>query len=304
MNTTASAITGVDLKMLTSAVEAMRSPLPPGASAPELNVLGVRVHPINVALVLRFVHDLVRANRKGYITVTGVHGITEAQRSPAILEAHNRSFLTVPDGMPLVYIGRCLGHRRMDRCYGPELMMAMFQASIRYGYTHFLYGGKRGIAQELRQRIERLVPGVRIVGTYSPPFRSLNGSERSELLRRISDLQPTVIWVGISTPKQEIFMHENLPALDTNVMVGVGAAFDILTGRLKSAPRVIQRMALEWVFRLAQEPRRLWRRYLVNNPVFLMRFGLQVLGLLNFDIRGTGQRWFYGPVRKSQRALS
>ncbi len=251
----------------------------------QFNVLGVRVHPVNVSLAIRYVNELVVNDEKGYITVTGVHGIIESQRSTSIRRAHNNSFLTVPDGMPLVYIGKCLGHRQIERCYGPELMRALLAASIREGYTHFLYGGNRGIAQELQRTIERTMPGARIVGTYTPPFRPLNEEEKKELRQEIKRLRPTIIWVGLSTPKQEMFMHEYLAHLDTNLMVGVGAAFDILTGHLKTAPPIMQRLALEWFYRLVQEPKRLWKRYLVNNPLFLWRFGLQVLGVQRFEVR-------------------
>lgn len=271
---------------------AQAPPAYPWRPAPHFNVLGVRVHPVNLCEAVRHVHDLVARNGKGYITVTGVHGIVESQRSPSVRRAHNDSFLTVPDGMPLVYIGRGLGHRSIDRCYGPELMRAILAASVDQGYTHFLYGGKRGIAEELRDRIERAFPGVCIVGTHSPPFRPLTEGEAEELMDLIARVRPTIFWVGLSTPKQEVFMHEFLPSLETNVMVGVGAAFDILTGHLKSAPRIMQRLALEWFYRLLQEPRRLWKRYLINNPLFLWMLSLQILGVRGF---GPGRAGYRGP---------
>jgi len=250
-----------------------------------LNILGVRVHPVNIPAVLSEIQHLINTRRKGYITVTGVHGIMESQYNSHIKTAHNQSFLTVPDGMPLVYIGRMTGYASMRRCYGPDLMLAILEESVKMGYTHFFYGGKDGVAESLKKTMEVRFPGIRIVGTYTPPFRPLNEVEKKDLQERIIRLKPNIIWVGLSTPKQELFMYEYLPILETNLMVGVGAAFDFHTGQIKSAPSWMQKLALEWFYRLLQEPRRLWKRYLINNPLFIWNYTLQLLNLKKFEVK-------------------
>ena len=249
-----------------------------------LNILGVRVHPTNIPNTIKRIDDLIQSSGKGYITVTGVHGIMESLRSSSVKSAHNSSFLTVPDGMPLVYIGRWFGYAQMSRCYGPDLMTALTGNSVERDYTHFFFGGKGGVAQDLKKQMETAYPGIKIVGTYTPPFRPLNGQEKEEFVAIIHKLKPNIVWVGLSTPKQELFMSEYLPLLSTNVMIGVGAAFDIHTGRLSSAPAWMQKLALEWLYRLIKEPKRLWRRYLINNPLFLWNFLLQQLNLKKFEI--------------------
>lgn len=251
-----------------------------------LNILGVRVHSVNIPLVLSKIYELINKSQKGYITVTGVHGIMECQRSLKVKAAHNHSFLTVPDGMPLVYIGKFFGYSKIARCYGPDLMMAVMEASVAKRYTHFFYGGKDGIAQKLKHMMKSKFPGIKIVGTYTPPYRPLSEEEKKELVEKVHQLGPNIIWVGLSTPKQEIFMQEYLPLLDTNLMIGVGAAFDFHTGQIKTAPTWLQKMALEWLYRLIQEPSRLWKRYMLNNPLFLWKFALQVLKIKKYEIRG------------------
>lgn len=249
----------------------------------DINILGVRVHAVNIPQVVEEIDGLIQRAGKGYFTVTGVHGIMESQRSVKVRRAHNHSFLTVPDGMPLVYIGRWKGFTEMSRCYGPDLMTAVMEESLIKGYTHFFYGGKEGVAEELKRIMEQKFPGIQIVGTYTPPFRPLNKAEEKQLQQMVAELKPHIFWVGLSTPKQELFMYHFLPKLDTNVMIGVGAAFDFHTGQIPMAPRWMQRMALEWLYRLLSEPKRLWKRYFYIVPTFLLYFLLQELGLKKFN---------------------
>jgi N-acetylglucosaminyldiphosphoundecaprenol N-acetyl-beta-D-mannosaminyltransferase len=147
-----------------------------------------------------------------------------------------------------------------------------------------LYGGKPGIAEALRENLERRFPGIRIVGTYTPPFRPLSDSEKTGLQQRLSALAPDVVWVGLSTPKQEEFMFENIGSLNCKVMVGVGAAFDIHTGHVKDAPQWVKNAGLQWLHRLCQEPSRLWKRYLFNNSAFLLRIALQFTGIKRYEL--------------------
>ncbi|HYG23688.1 MAG TPA: WecB/TagA/CpsF family glycosyltransferase [Verrucomicrobiae bacterium] len=256
----------------------------PSPTPSRANVLGVGVSTINLPLALEAIAHALKTGTKGYVCVTGVHGVIEAQDDPKFRDILNAAFLNTPDGMPMVWVGKRQGHRQMDRVYGPDLMLLVAEFTQKSGHTHFLYGGAPGVADELKRRLEQRFPGIRIVGTYTPPYRPLNAGEEKELVERIRELRPDIVWVGLSTPKQEKFMAEYLPRLDTTLMFGVGAAFDFHAGRVRQAPRWMQRSGLEWFFRLCCEPRRLWRRYCRNNPLFLWRIGCQFLGLRRYSI--------------------
>ncbi len=251
---------------------------------PRANVLGIGVSAINMAGALHLSEALLRERGKGYVCLTGVHGIMEAQRDKALRAILNRAFLCAPDGMPTVWVGRFQGHQNMGRVYGPDYMLGLCKLSARGGFRHFLYGGKPGVAKQLQQHLETLVPAIDIVGTYTPPFRSLTPVEEEEMLAFINHTRPDIIWVGLSTPKQEHFMAQYSDRLHASLMVGVGAAFDIHAGLLADAPNWVKPIGLQWLDRLIKEPRRLWRRYLTNNPKFLWDIGMQLSGLRRFDI--------------------
>ena len=247
-------------------------------------VLGVRVDAVQipdvVALMQRWIAERERSHA---VAVTGMHGVSEAQRHPDFKRILNAADLVVPDGMPLVWVGRLRGHALRRRVYGPELMLE-FCARTRGGrYRHYFYGGAPGVADRLAETLANRFPGLNVVGTDCPPFRPLDASETAEARRRIRDARPDVVWVGLSTPKQERWMHENRAHLDVPVLVGVGAAFDLNTGRVRQAPRWMREHGLEWSWRLGQEPRRLWRRYLLNGPSFAWNVGLELAGLRRFD---------------------
>jgi len=249
---------------------------------PRYNVLGVGV----TALSLTQARDTILAARgrlrSGCVCVTGVHGVSEAQRDSRMRAALNGAWLNVPDGMPLVWLGRAAGHRLVTRVYGPDLMLAVCDAGRAAGLTHFLYGGAPGVAGALRERLCSRFPGLRIAGIFEPPFRPLAPAEFASLRASVAAARPDVIWVGLSTPKQELFMAEHWRELDAAVLVGVGAAFDFLSGRKRQAPRWIRHSGFEWLFRLCQEPARLGPRYLANNPLFVARVLLQVTGLRRY----------------------
>ncbi len=263
----------------------MPSSMPPEESVPpRANVLGVGISAITMAEALRLSDCLLQENRKGYICVTGVHGVMESQRDSSLRTILNRGFLCLPDGMPTVWVGRMQGTRAMRRVYGPDYMLAMCKLSEKRGYRHFLYGGKPGVAEKLRSRLETLIPSIGIVGTYTPPFRPLTPEEDDELIGLINRTRPDIVWVGLSTPKQERFMAQYIERLNTNLLVGVGAAFDIHAGLLTDAPNWVKNCGLQWLDRLLKEPSRLWRRYLTNNPRFLWDIGLQIAGLKRFEL--------------------
>lgn len=249
-----------------------------------VNVLGVGISVLNMDLAREAIVQALERKLRGYICITGVHGVMEAQRNLEVKKIHNRAFLCTPDGMPMVWMGHWKGFKQMRRVYGPDLMLEILQVSPARGYRHFFYGSTGGTVQELKRRMETRFPGLQVVGVYEPPFRPLNADEEKDLVSRVTESRPDVFWVGISTPKQEKFMAEYLPKLAVTLMVGVGAAFDMHCGRLRQAPRWMQESGLEWFFRLCMEPRRLWRRYLTNNPRFVWALFCQLCRLKRYDL--------------------
>lgn len=245
---------------------------------PRANLLGIGISAITMANAVAETDALLQSGGRGYICVTGVHGIMEAQHDEAFRDILNSSFLTTPDGMPTVWVGRHQGFT-MNRVYGPDFMLALCRHSVERGYRHFLYGGNIGIADALKVSLEQKIPGLQIVGTYTPPFRPLVASELRDLQALVAQTQPDIMWIGLSTPKQERFMAEYLPQLNVQVMAGVGAAFDLHTGKIHDAPQWIKKLGMQWLHRLLQDPKRLWKRYLINNPKFLWLILLQLTGL-------------------------
>ena len=243
------------------------------------NVLGVGVHAIDLPSAASVIENAVREGTKGYVCVTSVHGVMEAQREPEFRDILNLALLVTPDGMPTVWVGRMQGNSTMKRVFGPDLMLEVCRRSTGTGIRHFLYGGNPGIAAELAEGLRRRFPGITVVGTFTPPFRPLEPSEQLALEKQMETTLPDIVWVGLSTPKQEKFMAANFRRLPCKIMVGVGAAFDIHTGHVKDAPKWIKDAGLQWAHRLCQEPGRLWKRYLVNNSAFLVAIGLQLAGL-------------------------
>jgi N-acetylglucosaminyldiphosphoundecaprenol N-acetyl-beta-D-mannosaminyltransferase len=212
-----------------------------------------------------------------------MHGIMEARHDASFRDILNCASMVVPDGMPLVWLGRLKGHPLKRRVYGPELMLDFCERSARKGFRHFFYGGGPGVANKLADDLSNRFPGLVIAGTSSPPFRNLTEGEEKELVNQISQAAPDILWVGLGTPKQERWMHEHSSRLGAPVLVGVGAAFDILSGEKKQAPAWMREHGLEWFFRLLQEPKRLWRRYILCGSEFLLCITLDFLGLRKFE---------------------
>ncbi len=258
--------------------------VPPSSGQTRVNILGVGVSAVNMEVALRQTETLLDQGRKGYVCVTGVHGIMEAQSDAAFRDILNHSFLTTPDGMPTVWLGRIHGFKHMNRVYGPDYMANLCERSVAKGYRHFLYGGKPGVAEELRAELTRRFPGLKIVGTYTPPFRPLTVDEENDLRLQLEASQADVLWCGLSTPKQERFISSYAKRMPVKLMVGVGAAFDLLSGNLSEAPDWMKKAGLQWLYRLIKEPRRLWRRYLLNNPRFTWLTFLQLTGLRGFRL--------------------
>lgn len=251
---------------------------------PWINLLGVRVSAVNMTSAVACILEAIAAGRRGYVCLRDVHGVVRCQNNTDLQRAHNRAFLVTPDGMPLVWALRAAGHDTADRVYGPDLMLALFDEGRKAGLRHFLYGTTPEVLEKLAARLLAAYPGAEIVGSYAPPFRPLTETETETVAATINATRADVVWVGLSTPKQELWMAEMRPALDAGMLIGVGAAFDFHAGVKKQAPRAIQRSGFEWLFRLASEPRRLLGRYAVVVPSFLALVGLQVAGLREFPM--------------------
>ncbi len=246
-------------------------------------VLGVRVDALQIpGVVAQMEHWIEERGGGRYIAVTGMHGVVEAQHDSTFKNVLNAADLVVPDGMPLVWLGRLQGQSLPRRVYGPELMLAFCQASAPRGYRHFFFGGAPGVPEQLAEVLQERFPELQVVGTYSPPFRSLTPQEDEEIIQVIRNAAPDIVWVGLSTPKQEQWMYEHRERLSVPVLIGVGAAFDFHTGRVKQAPLWMREHGLEWLFRLIQEPRRLWRRYIIHGAKFCYWVALELLGLKKF----------------------
>jgi N-acetylglucosaminyldiphosphoundecaprenol N-acetyl-beta-D-mannosaminyltransferase len=256
---------------------AMATPTPP-----RVPILGTGVHALNMPTAVALIDEALASRRRGYVCVTGVHGIMEAQDDPGFLRILNASFLTTPDGMPTVWIGRLRGHRHMSRVYGPDLMLEVCRMSVARGWSHFFYGGGPGVAERLAAMMAARCPGLRVAGTFTPPFRPLTDAEEASLAALVAGCRPDCFWVGLSTPKQERFMAAHAGKLETTLMFGVGAAFDLGVGDLRDAPAWMKAAGLQWLHRGFQEPRRLWRRYLFNNPRFVWKASLELLGLRRY----------------------
>jgi N-acetylglucosaminyldiphosphoundecaprenol N-acetyl-beta-D-mannosaminyltransferase len=242
-----------------------------GVSHPRVDVLGVQISAVSMPTALAAFENWIQNGDTTYVCVTGVHGVMECQRDSSLLKIHNGSGMTTPDGMPMVWASRWAGVREVDRVYGPDLMLEVCRLAAAKGWSSFFYGGKPGVAEQLVERLVAQFPGLRIAGTHSPPFGDLSPNEDLEITARINRARADIVWVGLSTPKQERWMADHRATINAKVLVGVGAAFDINSGGLRQAPRVVQRAGLEWLYRLLQEPTRLSRRYFRNNPEFIVR---------------------------------
>lgn len=241
----------------------------PQVKIPSYRVLDVRVDAVQIPDAIKIVENWIEERGPArYVAVTGMHGVSVSREDAEFGKILSHAGLVVPDGMPLVWLGRWQGFKHMKRrVYGPELMET-FCRETGPRYRHFFYGGAPGVADALAQA-EHERYGIQVAGTYCPPFRPLNQAEEKEVEAMVAETRPDLLWVGLSTPKQERWMYEHRNMLQVPVMLGVGAAFDLNTGRLKQAPAWMRENGLEWLFRLWAEPRRLWQRYMVNGPKFL-----------------------------------
>ena len=234
-----------------------------------VDVLGTQISCVDLGRTVEIFDEWITSGASEFVCVTGMHGVMESRGDDELRAIHNSSGLTTPDGMPMVWAGRWAG-TAIDRVYGPDLMHAFFAEASRRGWSNYFVGGHPDVAQTLLARLRRQYPDLVVAGHISPPFRPLRDEEELALVAEINAARPDVVWVGLGTPKQERWMARVRPLLHAPVLVGVGAAFDLVAGNVPQAPRWVQRSGLEWSYRLAVEPRRLWRRYLLNIPVFVV----------------------------------
>lgn len=248
------------------------------------NVLGVKVDALNMDSALARIGEMLRFGQKGYVCAVDVHGVLQTRRDPHIARAFADAAIAVPDGRPMVWVGRMQGRRDIRQVTGPDLMRELISRPDFATCSHFFYGGKPGVAEELATNWQFKIPGTRVVGTWTPPFRDLTALEEANLIRLLRQRKPDIIWVGIGAPRQELFMRRILPHLDRGLMFGVGAAFDFHTGRIRDCAPWIKKLGFQWLHRLVQEPRRLWRRNL-RNTAFLWHIALQLTGLRTYGPR-------------------
>jgi N-acetylglucosaminyldiphosphoundecaprenol N-acetyl-beta-D-mannosaminyltransferase len=238
-------------------------------------VIGVGISTLTFAQARDLILGVKGTSQRGYVCCGTAHGLVEAQLDTELRRVYNESWLTTPDGMPLVW----LGPRGVERVYGPDLMLAVCDAGRAVGLRHTLFGGRPGVAEELRTRLCNRYPGIEIVGALTPPFAAADDLEIATLRAELERTRPDVVWVGLGSPKQEKFMAKHWRSLEAGVLIGVGAAFDFHSGRVKQAPRWIRGSGFEWLFRFCMEPRRLGWRYLRTNPLFVGYVLAQKLGL-------------------------
>lgn len=245
------------------------APMPSYAEhGPRFDVLGVPVSVTTLADASARIHKWAQDDLGRFICIRDVHGIMQAYDDPELAELHQDAAMVTPDGMPLVWLGKRAG-LPVERTCGPDLIDRVMADSANSGLRHYLYGGKPGVADQLRKVFEGSYEGVQIVGTSTPPFRDLTDQELAELAEHLRTQCADVVWIGLSTPKQEFLMRRLAPLVPAT-LIGVGAAFDFHTGHVRRAPRWMQRTGLEFLFRFVNEPKRLWRRYLVMAPRFVL----------------------------------
>ena len=254
------------------------------AGSRRVNILGVGVSPINMDQAVGEIEGWIAERRSHYVCITNIHGIVESQRDEGLRQIHNAAGLVTPGGMPLVWATHLFGFPHVERVYSPDLVLAMCERSVARGFRHYFFGGAPGVAGQMADCLRQRFPGLAVAGTYAPPFHPLTAEDDDRIVRAINRARPDIVWVGLSTPKEERWMAAHIGRVNAAALIGVGAAFDFLSGAKRQAPRWMQRSGLEWFFRVAIEPRRLWRRYATNIPAFLGLFLAQVTGLRRYGV--------------------
>jgi N-acetylglucosaminyldiphosphoundecaprenol N-acetyl-beta-D-mannosaminyltransferase len=256
----------------------------PGQAVQRINILGVGISAIDLTATMALMVHWIESRQRHSVNVCAVHVVMECQDDPELRAMVNRASLAVPDGMPLVWVSRMLGAPHVGRVYGPDLMLAFCELAAWQGYTNYLLGGAPGQPDVLAKRLISRFPGLSIVGSHATPIRPIPPDENDAIINDINEINPDVVWVGTGAPIQERWIARNRDRLQAPVLIGVGAAFDMHSGVVPQAPPRMQQLGLEWLFRFAQEPGRLWRRYLLGNPRFVAGLVGQRLGLRKYEL--------------------
>lgn len=246
---------------------------------PSINILGMNVLALKKEEILSEIISRIISKRRSYICLPNVYSTVLFQKNKKFRDAISSSDFLIADGLPLLWVSTMKG-QKIDRIRGSDLMLILCQLSHEHRFSHFFYGGEPGIPENLSAELQKKFPWLNVIDMFSPPFRTLSLHEDEKIIERINKANPDILWVGLGTPKQEIWMYEHRKKLDVPMIIGVGAAFDFLSGNMKQAPKWMQHVGLEWLFRFVQEPRRLWRRYLWGNTMF---FVLALLDLFNLS---------------------
>ena len=234
------------------------------------DILGVKFDLIDHHRTLEIIHNWRESGKQGYVTLTNPHSVLLCRRDKDMRLATTQADLTLPDGAGITLAANMLGYQHCGRVTGPMLMLRLCDWGRDYGYRHYFYGGATGVARSLADNLSRQFPGLKVAGTNCPPFRPLTSKEDAEIVAQINAARPDVLWIGLGAPKQEKWMLQHKDRIKAAATIGVGAAFDFHSGNAKWAPAWMRKLGLEWAYRLAQEPKRMWRRNL-DSPVFLMR---------------------------------
>jgi N-acetylglucosaminyldiphosphoundecaprenol N-acetyl-beta-D-mannosaminyltransferase len=250
-------------------------------------IFGIPVSAINLGQAVDRISRWIDRGSREYVCVTDAHCIIQAHSNPKIGAIYHSAGMVTPDGMPLVWMCRWAGHKNTSRVYGPDLMQAVLADPHLRQKRHYFYGGAEGVARKLVANLSQTYPGLTVAGLHCPPFSQYSDAQMARVIADINATAPDIIWVGLGAPKQEIWMANNRAALDASVMVGVGAAFDFLSGAKPQAPLWMQANGLEWLFRMASEPRRLIPRYASTIPPFIYLAILQITGLRRYAAKAS-----------------
>ena len=231
-------------------------------------ILKTNINVTNMSDTIKYIGGHLDDLRGKYICVSNVHTTVMSYENEEYRKIQNGAAMALPDGAPLSSYSRRKGYKQAQRVTGPDLMLELMAITKDKGYRHYFYGATEETLQSMKEVLERDYPGIQIAGMYAPPFRALTPQEDAQIVAKINESRPDFIWRGLGAPKQEEWMHQHMGQLQ-GVLIGVGAGFDYLAGYIKRAPRWMQRMSLEWLYRLLQDPKRLWRRYFTSNVKFI-----------------------------------
>ena len=235
---------------------------------PVCNIMGVNIAAINMSWLIGFTKEYIKELSGDYLCVSNVHTTVMSYDDETYCAVQNGGIMAIPDGGPLSSVGRKRGFSQMERTTGPDYLKEILKISAKEGYRHFFYGSTEETLEKLKKHLELEYPGVQVAGMYSPPFRTLTVEEDAEIKEMMNESQADFIWIGLGAPKQERWMAEHQGQVE-GFMVGVGAAFDYLAGNIERAPMWMQKANLEWLYRLLQEPKRLFKRYFYTNTKFI-----------------------------------